>query len=130
MSQQVLFFDGVCLLCNGFVDFLLKRDVERHFQFAPLQGERAKGLLPAELNTDLTTVVLWSQGEIFLRSDAVLMVLVQLGGVWSLARLGWLVPRGWRDLAYRIIAAHRYSWFGRRESCRLPTAEERSRFLD
>lgn len=128
--SQVVFFDGVCLLCNGFVDFLLRRDVERLFQFAPLQGERAKVLLPAELHSDVNTVVLWSQGQVFTRSDAVLTVLTQLGGAWGLMKVFWIVPRPLRDLAYRFVAGNRYRWFGRRETCRLPTAGERSRFLD
>jgi predicted DCC family thiol-disulfide oxidoreductase YuxK len=128
--NQVVFFDGVCLLCNGFVDFLLRRDVERVFQFAPLQGEKAKVLLPAGLRDGLDTLVLWNQGQMFVRSDAVLMILGQLGGAWTLARLGWAVPRPLRDLAYRLVAARRYAWFGKRDTCRLPTAEERARFLD
>ena len=112
------------------MDFLLERDVERLFQFAPLQGEKAKSLLPADLHADLTTVVLWSQGQVFVRSDAVLMILAQLGGIWTLTRVGWIVPKGLRDLVYRMVAARRYSWFGQRETCRLPTPAERARFLD
>jgi predicted DCC family thiol-disulfide oxidoreductase YuxK len=127
--SQIIFFDGVCVLCNGFVDFVIARDVERIFRFAPLQGERAKGTLPPSLH-DLSTVVLWSQGQTFVRSDAALMVLQQLGGFWGLVRVFWVVPRPLRDLAYRLIASRRYFWFGKRESCRLPTAEERGRFLE
>jgi len=130
MSRQVVFFDGVCLLCNGFVDFLLARDREQLFQFAPLQGENAKALLPAEFHTDLNTVVLWSQGQVFTRSDAVLMVLSQLGGIWWFTRVGWAVPQFLRDLVYRLVASQRYSWFGKRETCRLPSPQERARFLD
>lgn len=127
---MIVFFDGVCLLCNGFVDFVLSRDVERKFQFPPLQGTRASELLAPELRSDLQTVVLWSQGQVLTRSDAVLTVLTQLGGVWSLAKIFWVVPRPLRDLFYRLVASNRYSWFGRRETCRLPTKEERERILD
>lgn len=129
--SQILFFDGVCSLCNGFVDFLITRDREELFQFAPLQGERASVTLPAELRgSEPDTVVLWTQGQVFTRSDAVLMVLGQLGGGWALARVGWIVPKFLRDGAYRLVASHRYAWFGRRATCRLPTPEERKRFLD
>lgn len=129
--KQVVFFDGVCLLCNGFVDFLLRADVEGHFQFAPLQGESARVMLPQDLRFRMPSLVLWSQGQVFLRSDAALMIVGQLGGPYRLvARLGWLVPRSLRDLLYRLVASYRYSWFGRREACRLPRPEERDRFLD
>jgi len=128
--NQIIFYDGVCVLCNGFVDFVMARDLERVFRFAPLQGETAKGTLPAEVSRNLTTVVLWSQGQTFLRSDAALMILQQLGGGYALARVLWIFPQFLRDLVYRLIASRRYHWFGKRDSCRLPTAEERSRFLD
>jgi predicted DCC family thiol-disulfide oxidoreductase YuxK len=127
---MIVFFDGVCLLCNGFVDYLLRRDVERHFRFGPLQGAHARELLPAELHQELNTVVLWSQGQVFTRSDAVLLVLTQLGGAWGALRVLWIVPRPLRDLVYRFVAGNRYSWFGKRDTCRLPTPEERGRFVE
>lgn len=128
--SQIIFFDGVCVLCNGFVDFVLSRDSERIFKFAPLQGETAKRTLPENFTKDMSTVVLWSQGQIFQRSDAALMILAQLGGIYSLARIFWIVPQALRDLCYRLVAGQRYHWFGKRDSCRLPTQEERSMFLD
>lgn len=127
---QIIFFDGVCVLCNGFVDFVLQRDAERLFKVAPLQGETAKSTLPEELKKNLITVVLWSQGQCFVRSDAALMILQQLGGAYALFRVFWIVPGPLRDLAYRLVASRRYQWFGKKDSCRLPTAEERARFLD
>ena len=128
--NQIIFFDGVCVLCNGFVDFVLSRDAERIFKFAPLQSDTAKRTLPEVYTKDVSTVVLWSQGQVFLRSDAALMILTQLGGVWGLARIGWIFPAFLRDFVYRIIASQRYNWFGKRDSCRLPTPEERASFLD
>ena len=128
--NQVLFFDGVCLMCNGFVDFVLKRDVEGIFKFAPLQGERAKVLVPQNFRDELDTVVLWSQGQVFCRSEAALMVLTQLGGAWWFARAGWLVPLPIRDFVYRFISHRRYAWFGKSDGCRIPTPSERSRFME
>ena len=129
--SQIVFFDGVCLLCNGVVDFLLRRDVERHFQFAPLQGERAKVLLPVSIRAEgFDTIVLWTQGQVFVRSDAALMIFTQLGGLWPTLKVFWAVPRPVRDLVYHLISVNRYAWFGRRETCRLPSKEERQRFLD
>ncbi len=128
--NQIIFFDGVCVLCNGFVDFVIQRDHDRLFRFSPLQGEKAKSTLPEVYIKDLNTVVLWSQGEIFNQSDAALMVLVQLGGIYSLMRIFWLVPKGIRDFFYRLAATRRYLWFGKRAVCRLPSPEERALFLD
>ena len=128
--KQILFFDGVCNICNGFVDFIIVRDKKQLFMFAPLQGEAAKRSLPASLLEDLNTVVLWNQGEAFKKSDAALCVLSQLGGAWALMKIFWVVPKFLRDMVYDLVAKNRYQLFGKRETCRLPTPEERARFLD
>lgn len=75
-------------------------------------------------------MVLWTQGQYFEKSDAVLMILPQLGGVWNVFRMGWIFPRGLRDWIYDFVAKNRYVLFGKRDSCRLPTPEERALFLD
>lgn len=129
-SKQVLFFDGVCNLCNGFVDFIVVRDRKNLISFAPLQGGTAKQYLPLERINELNTVVLWREGKIFEKSDAALMVLTQLGGIWGLTKVFWIVPKVLRDLVYDLVARYRYALFGKRETCRLPTQEERKRFLD
>jgi predicted DCC family thiol-disulfide oxidoreductase YuxK len=126
--QQVIFFDGVCNLCNGFVDFLLSRDESRRFLFASLQGETAQAKLPKQAES-LKSVVLWTQGKAWEKSDAVLRILPQLGGPWRLISLFRFTPRFLRDWVYDRIAANRYRLFGRRESCRLPSPEEKARFL-
>lgn len=128
--KQILFFDGVCNLCNGFIDFIMKRDREDLFLYSPLQGKKAKSTLPAQKIDALNTVVLWSQGEIFEKSDAALLVLQQLGGIWWLSKALWIFPKPLRDLAYDLMAKNRYKIFGKKDSCRLPTKEERAKFLD
>lgn len=130
MDKQIIFFDGVCNLCNGFVDFVAKRDGEGRFAFASLQGESARRMLPPDLIERMRSVVLWTQGRHFEKSDAALMVLQQLGGLWGMLRILWIVPRPWRDWTYGFVARYRYQLFGKRDSCRLPTPEERGRFLD
>ena len=134
---NVVFFDGVCGLCNRFVDFVLSRDRRGAIRFAPLQGETAKRRPNAEcrepnaIDSTFSTVV-WSdsRGAEFLRSAAAVRVLWQLGGVWWLIGwLLWLIPLPLRDLGYRVIAANRYRLFGKKETCRMPTAAERARFL-
>jgi predicted DCC family thiol-disulfide oxidoreductase YuxK len=127
---NVVYFDGVCGLCNRFVDFVLSRDRRGAIRFAPLQGDTAKHRSIA-VAPNLDTVV-WSdsRGREFLRSAAAVRVLWQLGGVWRLIGwLLWLIPLPLRDLGYRMIAANRYRLFGKKETCRMPTPAERARFL-
>ncbi|MGZ3713310.1 MAG: thiol-disulfide oxidoreductase DCC family protein, partial [Bdellovibrionota bacterium] len=104
MDKQIIFFDGVCNLCNFFVDFVLKRDVEEKFQFASIQGETGKRTLPEETRLSLRSVVLWTQGQHFERSDAALMILQQLGGLWGGLRILWAIPRPGRDFLYSVVA--------------------------
>lgn len=136
---NVVFFDGVCGLCNCFVDFVLSRDRRETIRFAPLQGETASHLQLTTLfatrsSSDapvFDTVVWLDDAEtMFVRSAAVARVLWQLGGIWSLlGTLLWLIPQPVRDLGYRLISANRFRLFGRKESCRLPSVSERRRFL-
>jgi len=131
LPPPILFFDGVCGLCNASVDFVLRHDRKGRVLFAPLQGSTAATQLdPADAAT-LDTVVLLENGRSYKRSSAIVRVLKQMGGIWSVpAWLLWLIPWPLRDLGYRIIAKTRYRLFGRKESCRIPSAEERARFLD
>lgn len=126
----LLLFDGVCGLCNWYVDFVMKRDYKKSFQFAPLQGETARKLLGEEETTNLKTVVLVTGGESFRYSSAIVRIFWLLGGIWAAAGwLIWLIPKPLRDLGYRIVATNRYRWFGHREQCRMPTAADRERIL-
>ena len=129
-NEVILFFDGVCGLCNGLVDWLLPRDKHQRMKFSTLQGTTAKALLPVALTQDLDTVVVWYRGKVLLRSDAILACLSELGGVWKLVALLKIIPRPLRDTVYGFIARHRYGWFGQRQTCRLPLPGERLRFLD
>ena len=134
---NVLFFDGVCGLCNRSVDFVLSRDRRNTIRFAPLQGETAERVVGGEWRVESggessikTIVWLDSFGCEFVRSAAAVRVLWQIGGIWWLIGwLLWLIPRPLRDVGYRIISANRYRWFGKKETCRLPSPAERSRFL-
>ena len=128
-GTPIVYFDGVCGLCNRFVDFLLRRDHRRQFRFAPLQGETAAARLRVRPGIAPRTIVLEDDEGIWERSRAVLRILRRLGGVWSATRILLLVPAPVRDWMYDLIAQRRYAWFGQRESCRLPTPDERERFL-
>jgi len=129
-SQDVVFFDGVCGLCNYSVDFILSRDHKHLFRFAPLQGETARQQLSAEELQRRDTLVLRTKSAIYRRSAAVVRILWELPGIWPcLGWCLWLVPLPLRDLGYRVVSANRLSLFGQKETCRLPTPEERDRFL-
>jgi predicted DCC family thiol-disulfide oxidoreductase YuxK len=128
--QPIVFFDGVCGLCNGIVDILLKIDRRGALRFATLQGETAARELPVQPgSTDEWSVVYMDERGAWRESDAVLAICSRLGFPWSAAGVFRVIPRGLRDRIYRWIGRHRYRWFGRRETCRLPSSEERSRFF-
>ena len=127
--EQIVFFDGECNLCNSTVDFFIRLDKGRHLHFASLQGETAKKILPVSVRERLETVVLWREGHLYRKSGAVLRALAACGGFWSSALVFLLVPWFLRDWAYDVVAKNRFRWFGKRESCRLPTPEERNVLL-
>jgi predicted DCC family thiol-disulfide oxidoreductase YuxK len=129
-NDVILFFDGVCGLCNGLVDWLLPRDSRQRLKFSTLQGLTAKNLLTDEYTQDLDTVVLWARGKILTRSDAILYCLGEVGGVWTLCKIFYLIPAFIRDAIYRLVAKNRYRFFGQRSTCRMPLPGERLRFLD
>jgi predicted DCC family thiol-disulfide oxidoreductase YuxK len=130
VEKPILFFDGVCGLCNGFIDFIFKYDSKEVLLVASLQGSKAKEVLPKELITDLNTVVLYKDGQIYQKSTAVLMVLKELSFPWGLASVFYILPAVLRDFFYMRVSVNRYLMFGKKSSCRLPTKSERSRFLD
>ena len=132
----IILFDGVCNLCNGFVQFVIEHDPQARFQFAALQSEAGQSLLrqygldPAPTGTDPDSVWLLDEGRLYSHSTAVLRIAKRLGGGWSLlAAPGWLLPAAVRDALYRFVARHRYQWFGRQQECWLPTPDLRARFL-
>lgn len=129
-SQHIIFFDGVCGLCNSSVNWLMKRDKKGIFKFATLQGETAQQALPKEFTQELNSFIYLKNGTILSQSDAALNALQELGKGWSvLAKFLFLFPKGLRDIVYNYVAKHRYKWFGKKSECRIPTPEERSKFL-
>ena len=130
-ERSIVFFDGVCGLCNQTVDFLIARDRHNRLAYAPLQGESAARLLSEDVRTELRTLVFRTEeGRQFTRSAAVVRILMRLGGLWKLAAaLLWIIPLPLRNLGYRVVAASRYRLFGKRETCRLPTPEDADRLL-
>jgi predicted DCC family thiol-disulfide oxidoreductase YuxK len=128
-DYPIVFFDGVCGLCNASVDRLLRWDRRAVLRFAPLQGSTAAAMLPPHMVRDLDSLVLLDAQGPHLRSDAALLALKYVGGPWRLLSALRVVPRPLRDGVYGLIARRRYQWFGRKESCRLPGPQEREPFL-
>ena len=126
---RIVFFDGVCGLCNRFVDLLLRVDRTRILRYAPLQGTTAAALLPQAFGKNMDTVVYLRDGRLFTRSDAAIRILRDTGGIRRCAAALLLLPRPIRDSVYAWVARNRYGWFGQLDACRLPSPEERSYFL-
>ncbi|MEL6923463.1 MAG: thiol-disulfide oxidoreductase DCC family protein [Bacteroidota bacterium] len=130
-GKAIILFDGVCNLCNGLVQFVLPRDTQQLFNFAALQSETGAAIQQAygfDPN-NLKTFIILHGDEVLTRSSAALFLLQRLGGLWSLMRICWIVPRPLRDLVYNFVARNRYRWFGREESCMLPQPEWMERFV-
>jgi predicted DCC family thiol-disulfide oxidoreductase YuxK len=133
MTNQapILLFDGVCNLCSRVVQFVIRHDPAGRFRFAALQSPAGQRLLvehglPADA---LDTFVLIEGARCFTRSDAAIELARRLDGAWRWLRLAAVVPRPIRDWAYGVLVRNRYRWFGRRESCMVPTPELSQRFL-
>ncbi len=126
--QKIVFFDGVCVMCNGLVDFALKHDKKHIFYFAPLQGKTAQEKIPLYAQNLNTIVVLDEQG-LSTESDAIIRLFSSFGGIFALAKLLKIIPKSLRDRLYRFIAKNRYRWFGQK-SCALPDAHKRSKILE
>lgn len=127
--MKIIYFDGVCGLCNGFVDFILKVDHQKIFHFSPLQSEYALEHLPLEFTQELSSVVVQMNGQTLSKSKAVMAVFRELGGVWKLLSYAGVLPEKLTNKGYDLVAKHRYKLFGEKETCRLPTPEERERFI-
>ena len=130
--KKIIYFDGVCNLCNWAVRLIIRHDKRKVFSFASLQSTYASERLMYGNGQDikLYSVVFQDGNHISVKSDAVLKVCQHLGGAWKLLLIFRIVPRSWRDWVYDMVADQRYRWFGKRDKCMVPTPELQSRFLD
>jgi predicted DCC family thiol-disulfide oxidoreductase YuxK len=131
-GRPVAIFDGVCNLCNAAVDWIIRHDRRARIVFAASQSPPGAALLARHgaSPSAADTFVLVEHGRLYDRSTAALHVARLVGFPWSLAAVFLVVPRPLRDAIYSYVARNRYRWFGRKETCRLPSPEERARFLD
>jgi len=129
-NRSILFFDDYCIVCNRLVNWLIKRDKTHLLRFAGLSGSAAAGLGFVESSLEPDTIILLHGGKTYYRSDALLLVASMLGfPLRGLAIFG-LLPRRFRDGIYDFLAAHRTRWFGRSDTCLLPSGIDKGIILD
>jgi predicted DCC family thiol-disulfide oxidoreductase YuxK len=132
LNQTVLLFDGVCNLCNGFVNFVIKRNRDGNIKFSSLQspfGQKVSELyqLPKK---DFETLVFLDNGNCFLRSTAVLKLAQKLGGFWKFFYIFIVIPTPIRDFVYNRVSKNRYKIFGKKETCMVPNKNLEARFIN
>ncbi len=132
--HAIILFDGVCNLCNSSVQFVIKRDKKEQFRFAALQGEFGRQVLDQYKNKlparTMDSFILLEKDDLYTQSTAALRVARRLPGGWRLLYAFMIVPRFIRDGVYKLIARNRYKWFGKKESCMIPSPSLKARFLD
>ncbi len=131
MHPNLILFDGVCNFCNFWVNFIIDRDSKAFFKFTAVQSDTARQILKSN-NIDaikIDSIVLVINGKIFFKSSAAFQIARKLDGFWKLLYIFIIIPPFMRDGIYDFIASNRYKWFGKRETCRIPTDDEKHRFI-
>jgi len=130
-EHKIIFFDGVCALCNGSVKFVIKRDKNNVFKYAPLQGKTANNKLNSLFDLKYPSSIVLLDGEkIYTKTDATIRIAKELPAPWSGLALFWIIPRPIRNGVYELISKYRYKWFGKYDVCTIPSTEDRDLFLD
>jgi len=128
-DSPVLFFDGVCNLCNQAVQFIIRHDKKKIFLFAPLQSEPGQKAIAHFAGKAPDSVILLYKQQYLVRSDAALYTFRLLGGLWTILFAAIIIPRFLRDALYNFISRNRYKWFGKKNECMIPTPDLMNRFL-
>lgn len=128
----IIFFDGECNLCNGFIQFMLGRDPKKKFRFAALQSEIGKkfGVENGALSfAEMKTIAVFNNGQFLYKSRAVLYIFQHMDFPWKILSVAKIFPTAFSDLIYDFVARNRYKWFGKKDQCMIPTPEIMERFL-
>ena len=129
-NEGIILFDGVCNLCNSFVQKVIAADQNNYFKFASLQSEAGQQLLADKPEyKDLKTIIYLEEGQLYTRSTAALKISKHLSGAWPLLQTGYILPSFVRDGIYNFIAKNRYKWFGKKDQCMVPSADLKAKFL-
>lgn len=133
LNKKIVLFDGVCNLCNRSIQFIIKRDNKDEFRFATLQGKLGQRLVQ-ERNIDIKkvdSILLIEPGlAYYTKSSAALKIGISFGGAWKILNVLNLIPSKLRDIVYDWVARNRYSWYGKKNACMIPTPEVKDKFLD
>ncbi len=130
-NKSIILFDGICNLCNSSVNFIIKNDSKEQFMFASLQSDAAKEILLQQNweKNNINSILLVQDGNIFDKSTAALKIAKNLDGIYKLLYLFIIIPTFIRNILYDYIAKNRYKWYGKKDSCMIPTPELKKRFL-
>jgi len=132
-NKKIILFDGVCNLCNNTVLTIIKHDKKNTFLFSSLQSEAGKKITQQlGIDTQKTdSIILFEPTDSYtIKADAALKIMISFGGLWNLVKIAWLLPKKLRNIVYDFIAKNRYKWFGKKDSCMIPTPELNSKFLN
>lgn len=129
-DERIILFDGVCNYCNTMVNFVIRRDRKDRFRFAPLQSATGEALRAKyQVSPDVDSLIYIEKNKVFIYSTAALKICRHLPGLWPVLAGALIIPRFIRDGVYKWIARNRYRWFGKKETCMIPTPEVRAKFL-
>ena len=132
-NKKIILFDGICNLCNSAVAIVIKQDKKNTFLFAAIQSKKGKEIIDY-LEIDIAkidAIILYEPGVSYeVKSTAALKIMNDFGQFWQLTKLLWVFPKGFRNQVYDFIAKNRYKWFGKKESCMIPTKDLKAKFLD
>ncbi len=130
-DHSVIFFDGICNLCNNSVKFIIRHDKKRVFKFAAFQSKISEELLrDFDIDESIDSVILLKKNKIYVKSDAAFEIIKDFSFFWKLLMIFKILPKFIRDSVYDYIAKNRYKWFGKRDECMIPTKELQSLFLE
>ncbi|MGB6036230.1 MAG: thiol-disulfide oxidoreductase DCC family protein [Cryomorphaceae bacterium] len=130
-GKGLILFDGYCNLCNGAVQFVIKRDPKEHFRFSSLSWPPAQSLLEEYPEFgEVDSILLFEGGELYQKSTAALKIAGRLGGLWPILKIFFILPRFLRDPVYDFIARNRYRWFGKKDTCMMPDKKVDHLFLE
>ena len=132
-DKKIILFDGVCNLCNDSVLKVIKQDKNNVFMFTSLQSDIGKQIINhIKIDTSkIDSIILYEPGVSYdVKSTAALKIMKEFGGMWSLLQIFWIFPEPIRNIVYDYIAKNRYKWFGKKESCMIPTPELKAKFLE
>ncbi|MFD0962417.1 thiol-disulfide oxidoreductase DCC family protein [Pseudofulvibacter geojedonensis] len=131
-NKKIILFDGVCNLCNNSINYVIDKDKQDIFRFVSLQSDLGQEIQQyiGYRDTSLNTIILYVPGEAYYtKSTAAIKIIKEFGGLWKGINLFLILPENIRNIAYNYVAKNRYKWYGKEESCRIPTPELKSKFL-